>query len=102
MLGARELIQNVAHRRATFILILRSVRASGDLTEIFLRKPGDPCLFERLEVGGARITVTDVLPATIEALHDESALIAELTDVRVCYKQVQLFQQRRPQPLIVD
>src|SRR5262249_7054400 len=92
VLGARKLIQDVAHRRAAFILVLRSVRASRDLTEILLRQPCNPGLLARLEVGRTRIVLTDVLPATIETLHDEHALLAELTDARVRYGQSQLLQ----------
>src|SRR6185437_5977253 len=102
MLGARELIQDVTHRRATFVLVFPGVRTPGDLTEVFLREPCDPCAFDRLEGCRARVSVTDVLPAAVEAFHDECALIAELTDVRVRDRQSQLLQQRRAQPLVID
>jgi hypothetical protein len=62
------------------------VRTSGDLTKIFLGEPRDPRIFERHEVPGVRVTIAHVLPATIEPLHDECALIAELTDVRAGHR----------------
>jgi hypothetical protein len=61
VLGASELIQNVAHRGPTFVFIFLSVWKPGALAEIFLRKPRDPCVFQRLEVGRVRITVADIL-----------------------------------------
>jgi hypothetical protein len=78
------------------------MRTPGDLTEVLLRKPSDPCIHERLEVRRARIAVANILPATIESLHDERTLITELTYIRVGYRQSQLFQPRRAQRFVVD
>ena len=94
--------QRVRDRGSAVRLVAQRMRQPHRLAQVFLRQACDPGPLGWLEAFPLDLSRVHADPPTVEARHDERALLAEACDGHIRHRQLELAQHLRAQPLVLD